>query len=56
MDRMKKIREDCGCEHDHRKWLKLCPTHQAEYDALHRQALEDHKTSSRELRRSETSE
>lgn len=35
-------REPCGCKHDGRKWLELCPTHREEHDARHEMAHAEH--------------
>lgn len=36
------ITEKCGCQYRGARWIKLCTTHEAETDQLHRQALLDH--------------
>ena len=39
------VREECGCTHDHRRWIKLCPPHEAEHAELHARAAADHAAS-----------
>ena len=40
----KLMHEPCGCTHDGGAWLRLCPDHRAEADALHARAKHDHET------------